>query len=51
MLLSSLNTRLLKKHSGDRYLLQSGILCLTETHPIPDENADGFIAQFEENLT
>lgn len=50
MLLSSLNTRLLKKHSGDRYLLQSGILYLTETHPIPDENADGFIAQFGENL-
>ena len=50
MLLSYLNTRLLKKHSGDRYLLQSGILCLTEAHPIPDENADGFIAQFGENL-
>ena len=50
MLLSSLNTRLLKKHSVDRYLLQSGILCLTETHPIPDASADGFIAQYGENL-
>ena len=50
MLLSSLNTRLLKKHSVDRYLLQSDILCLTETHPVPDESAHGFIAQFGENL-
>ena len=50
MLLSSLNTQLLKKHSVDTYLLQSDILCLTETHPVPDESADGFIAQFGENL-
>ena len=40
----------LKKHSSDRYLLQSDILCLTESQPLPNESTDAFIAQFGKPL-